>query len=143
MLPITEPYGLFSIQIQTTCMYVGVVVTRPHGSVGEDGAATGEDGAATGADGAATGAGGEATGNGGDVVAVTVGVACAMRADADGGEVGVLLDPASWRALAVQAASVVTVNVTTASCRTAGLATKATVATKPDSSDRRTTGLLD
>jgi hypothetical protein len=101
---------LFSIQIQTTCAYVGVVVTRPHGAVGEDGAVVGADD--------------EATGKGGDVVAATLEVGCAMRADADGGEAGVLLAPAWWRALAVQAVSVVTVKVTMASCRTAGLAIK-------------------
>jgi hypothetical protein len=55
-----------------------------------------------------------------------------MRADADGGEVGVLDDPASWRALAVQAASVVAVKVTTANCRTARLATRPTLTIDDD-----------
>jgi hypothetical protein len=109
---------LFSIQIQTTCAYVGVAVTRPHGAVDEDDAAMGEDS--------------EATGNGGEVVAATLGVACATRADADGGEGGVLLGPTSRRALAVQAASAVTVKVTTASCRTAGLAIEPTVSIDSD-----------
>ncbi len=83
-------------------------MTLPHGAVGEDGAAIGEDS--------------EATGDCGDVVGLTLGDACAMRAETDGGEAGVLLAPPWWRALAVQAASVVTVKVTTASCRTADLA---------------------
>ena len=103
LLPITEPYGLFSIQIQTTCAYAGGVVTRPHGAVGEDDAAVGEDCEAVGKDGAAVGkdcaAVGEdcaAVGNGGEVVPETPGVGCEIAADADGGEAGLVLEAASW-----------------------------------------------